>query len=150
MIQWTPKLNGPCRRHFFLFFYFSFNFIFIAHLRISVLLCATIKTMLNLRFSNALTWLSLFPKQPVKGSSMAQSAGTVEYTDCISAEGVRLPNECPDIYDTKQSDGEVPVILTLWGIRSTPLLSSFPGPLWPGVVEPDRVLSMGQIEVFDV
>ena len=35
---------------------------------------------------------------------IAQSAGTVEYTN-FSA-----PNECPG-YDTKQSDGEVPVIL---------------------------------------
>ena len=32
---------------------------------------------------------------------------------------------------------------------STPLLPSFPGSLWPGVVPPDRVLPMGQIEVFD-
>ena len=45
--------------------------------------------------------------------------------------------ECPR-YDTKQSDGEVPVILELWGMRSTPSLPSFPGPLWPGVVAPDK------------
>ena len=43
--------------------------------------------------------------------------------------GVRLPpNECPD-YDTKQSDGEVPAMLELWGMRSTPSLPSLPGPL---------------------
>ena len=30
---------------------------------------------------------------------------------------------------------------------STPLLPSLPGPLKPGVVAPDRVLSMGQIEL---
>ena len=35
--------------------------------------------------------------------------------------GVRLPNECPG-YDTKQSDGEIPVMLELWGMRSTPSL----------------------------
>ena len=29
------------------------------------------------------------------------------------------PNECPG-YDTKQSDGEAPVILELWGIQSFP------------------------------
>ena len=34
-------------------------------------------------------------------------------------------------------------------MRSTPLLPSLPGPLWPGVVTPDRILSMGQIELFD-
>ena len=44
---------------------------------------------------------------------IAQSAGAVEYTDCISADP--LPNECPG-YDTKQSDGEVPLMLGSWGI----------------------------------
>ena len=47
------------------------------------------------------------------------------------------PNECPG-YDTKQSDGEVPAMLELWGMWSTPSLSSLPGPLWPGVVAPDK------------
>ena len=48
-------------------------------------------------------------------------------------------NECP-AYDTKQSDGEVPVMLELWGMRSTPSLPLLPGSLWPGVVAPDRAL----------
>ena len=48
-----------------------------------------------------------------------------------------LPNECPG-YDTKQSDGEVPVMLDLWGMQSTPSLPSLPGPLWPRVVTPDK------------
>ena len=69
-------------------------------------------------------------------------AGAEEYTDCFSAEGLDPPNECPG-YDTKQSDGEVPAVLELWGIRSTPSLPSLPGPLWPGVVALDRALSMG-------
>ena len=56
-----------------------------------------------------------------------------------------LPNECPG-YDIKQSDGEAPVMLELWGMRSTPSLPLLPCPLWPGVVAPDGVLSMGQIE----
>ena len=73
---------------------------------------------------------------------IAQSAGAVEYTDCFSAEGWDPPNECPG-YDTKQSDGEVPAVLELWGMRSTPSLPSLPGPLCPGVVAPDRALSMG-------
>ena len=57
--------------------------------------------------------------------------------------GVRPPppNECPG-YDTKQSDREVPAVLELWGMRSTPSLPLLPGPLWPGVVAPDRALSM--------
>ena len=55
-------------------------------------------------------------------------------------------NECPR-YDTKQSDVEAPVMLELWGMLSTPSLPSLTGPLWPGVVAPDRVLSVGQIEL---
>ena len=42
-------------------------------------------------------------------------------------------------YDTKQTDGE------LWGMWSTLLLLSLPGSLRPGVVAPERILSMGQI-----
>ena len=44
--------------------------------------------------------------------AVAQSAGAVEYTDCTSAGGKTHPNECPG-YDTKQSDGEVPVMLDI-------------------------------------
>ena len=74
---------------------------------------------------------------------IAQSAGAVEYTDCTSAEGwAPPPYECPR-YDIKQSDGEVPAVLELWGMRSTSSLPSLPGPLWPGGVAPDRALSMG-------
>ena len=58
---------------------------------------------------------------------IAQSAGAVKYT--------------------KQSDGEAPLMLELWEMRSTPLLPSLPGPLWHGVVAPDRVLSMSPIEL---
>ena len=60
------------------------------------------------------------------------------------SRGVRLPprNESHG-YDTKQSDGEVPIMLKLWGMQSAPLLPSLPGPLWPGVVAPDRALFMG-------
>ena len=45
---------------------------------------------------------------------MAQSAGDVEYTDCISTEGYDSLNDYSG-YDTKQSDGEAPVMLELWG-----------------------------------
>ena len=38
-------------------------------------------------------------------------------------------------------------MLELWGMRNIPSLPSLPGPLRPGVVAPDRVLSMGQIEL---
>ena len=69
----------------------------------------------------------------------------VEYTNYISAEWYESPNECP-AYDPKQSDGEAPVMLKLWGMRSTLSLPLLPGPLWPGEVASDRVLSMCQIE----
>ena len=56
--------------------------------------------------------------------------------------GLRPPNDCPK-FDTKQSDGEVPVMLELRGMQSTPSLPLLPGPLRPGTVAPDRALSMG-------
>ena len=77
-------------------------------------------------------------------NSLAQSAGAVEYTEChLSQRGKTLPLTSVLDYDTKQSDGEVPAVLELWRMRSTPSLPSLPGPLWPGVVAPDKVLSMG-------
>ena len=51
-------------------------------------------------------------------------------------------NDSPGYY-TKQSDGEVPVMLGPWGIQSTPSLPLPPGPLWAGVVAPDRAAPMG-------
>ena len=38
-------------------------------------------------------------------------------------------------------------MLELWRMWSTPLLLLLSGPLWPAVVAPDRVQSMGQIEL---
>ena len=60
--------------------------------------------------------------------------------------GVKPYNESRG-YDTKKSDGEAPVMQELWGIQSIPSLPSLTGPLWPGAVAPDRVLSMGRIEL---
>ena len=61
----------------------------------------------------------------------------------LLCRGVRhLPNKGPG-YDTEQSDGEVPVMLELWGMPSTPSLPSLPAPLWHGVVAPDRALFIG-------
>ena len=37
--------------------------------------------------------------------------------------------------------------MELWGMRSTPSLQLLPGPHWPGVVAPDRIQSIGQIEL---
>ena len=38
-------------------------------------------------------------------------------------------------------------MIELWGIRTTLLLSSLPGSFRPGVVAPDRALSIVQIEL---
>ena len=61
---------------------------------------------------------------------MAQLAGSVEYTYC---RGLRL-SQWVSWYDTKQSDGEAPVMLELCGMQNTPLLQSLPDPLWPGPI----------------
>ena len=51
-------------------------------------------------------------------------------------------------YATKPSNGEAPV-LELWGMWSTSLLPLHSGQLWFKVIEPVRVQSMGQIELFN-
>ena len=72
---------------------------------------------------------------------LAQSGGATEYTDCK-----RGKTPLTSVLD-KQSDGEALVMLKLWGMWNTLLLLLLPGTLWPGVVAPDRVLSMGQLEL---
>ena len=52
--------------------------------------------------------------------------------------------------DSKLSDGEATLILERWGMQSTSSLLSLPSPLWLGMVASDRVLSMGQIELFEI
>ena len=66
---------------------------------------------------------------------IAQSAGALHRLHLCG--GVRPPPQESPRYDTKQSNGEVS---RMW---STPSLPLFPGPLWPGMVAPDRTLSMG-------
>ena len=50
---------------------------------------------------------------------------------------LRPSNKCHG-YDTKQSDGEVPVMLDLLGMQDTPPLPSLPGQPWLEVVAPDK------------
>ena len=62
--------------------------------------------------------------------NFALSTGVVEYTDCFTVEGLEpTPNVCPG-YDIKQSDGEIPVMLELWGMPNSPSLPSLLGQLW--------------------
>ena len=41
-------------------------------------------------------------------------------------------------------------MLEYWEMKSISSLTLLPGPLCLGEVAPDRVLSMGQIELFDI
>ena len=66
-----------------------------------------------------------------------------------SQQKSKTPIECP-VYNTKQFDGEASVILDLWEMQSTLLLLLLSGPLLFGVLVPDRVLSIGQIELFGI
>ena len=50
---------------------------------------------------------------------------------------------------TEQSASEVPIV-KLWEMSSIPSLSLLQGPLKPIVVALDKVLSIGQIELFDI
>ena len=64
-------------------------------------------------------------KRFVLTHTLAQLAGAVVYTGCISIERYDSLNECPR-YDTKQSDGEAPLVLEFWGMRSTPFIAIDP------------------------
>ena len=59
----------------------------------------------------------------------------------VSLQKGKTPRSEYSVYDTK-SDSEVPIMLEIWGMLSTPSLPSLPGSLWPGVVVPDRFQSM--------
>ena len=76
---------------------------------------------------------------------LAHSTGAVEYKNTLQ-RGNPPPNECPG-YGTKKIDGEISVMLEVLRMWNTPSLPSLPGPLRPSVVEPDRALSMGLIEL---
>ena len=72
---------------------------------------------------------------------LAQSAGAVEYTE---VQRGKTPTQMSLLeYDTKQSDGEVSVMLELWGIRSIPSLPLLPDPLGPAMVASNRAIYMG-------
>ena len=59
-------------------------------------------------------------------ASATQSGGAVYNKNCIYAGVVTHPPDEFPACDTKQSDGEAPVILTFWGMWSTTSLLSLP------------------------
>ena len=101
---------------------------------------------LCISLSLSLSWTVVSPFSLLLTLSSAQSAGAVEYTDCISAEN-KTPTHPTIVLDMTLSNL---MVRLLWGMRITPSMPSLPGPLWPRVVAPERVLSMGQIELFDI
>ena len=76
------------------------------------------------------------------------AAGGCRIHQLHHCRGVRLSQKVSWII--KQSDGEGLVMLELQGMQSATSLPLLPGPFWPGVVVPDRVLSMGQIELIGI
>ena len=80
---------------------------------------------------------------------LALSAGSVEYSNCISSGG-KTPPTSVLIYDTKQSDGEAPVMLEPLGMQSTSSLPLLLGPLGFVEVAPNKALPMGQIKLFGI
>ena len=78
--------------------------------------------------------------------ALVQWAGTAEYTLCISTEREDHPKGCSG-YDTKQSDDESSVMQEIWSMQSTPSLTWLQAPLWSGVVAPNNVLRMHQVEL---
>ena len=58
-----------------------------------------------------------------------------------------IPQMSVLIYDSKEFDNEVQVMMEIWRMRSSPLLPSLPDQLGFGVEALDRVQSMGQIKL---
>ena len=76
--------------------------------------------------------------------------GVTPTQECPTASPQRdntNPPRCVLHMTQKKTDGDIPVMLEHWKMRCIPSLPSLPGPLRPGVIAPDRVLSMDQIEL---
>ena len=71
----------------------------------------------------------------------------IQIFDCSDGWGCRIHRLllCRGVRTV--NDGEVLLMQELWGIRRIPLLPSLPGLFWFRVVDLDRVLSVGQIEL---
>ena len=63
--------------------------------------------------------------------------------------GLKLHKMCPG-YDSKQFHGKASVMMELWGMQSNLSLPSLPALFWAEEVASDRVLSIDQIEQFDI
>ena len=95
----------------------------------------SLRTMLDFRVNREIYFGIKLPDQ-IKNNNCPVGWGCRIHR-LLLCRGVKLPQRM-FWYDIKQPDGEVPAMLELWGMRSTPSLPSLPGPLWPGVVAPDK------------
>ena len=71
---------------------------------------------------------------------------SLAYADCISCRGARPPP--PKKKVAMGMTLELIMNLQFWGEWSTPSFSLLWGPLWPYVIVPVRVHSMGQVDLF--
>ena len=88
-------------------------------------------------------WLNMLP------SIKHDNRLGLQNTPVVSLQRGKSPNKCPR-YEINPPDREVPVMLKLGGIWSILSLLLLSGPLRPSVVATNKVLSMGQIELFDI
>ena len=111
-----------------LVFFFSFFFtdIFLYFIFYLPTQSAYIRSSSSYLTSHSFCFFSYFLFCPVDWSSIRHTTTTTTTT-----------NECPG-YNTKQSDGEIPVMLELWGMRGTTLPPSLPGPLRLRMGAPDK------------
>ena len=107
--------------------------------REKILLCRTVQLTEFLKFIDLTT-----PNRP------AESAGAVEYTDCIFAEGLDHPPMSVLAMILNNLMVRFQSCWCLGEYRLPFLLPSLPGSFWFGVVAPEIILSMGEIELFDI
>ena len=103
--------------HSFLSFSFYFNVFIIFHFHFLTIFFFFLLFFFEIPHFHFLpSWLGLLNTQ----TAYLQRGKTYPHMHTL--------NECPG-YNNKQSDGEVPVLLELWGMWSTRSLPSFPCPL---------------------
>ena len=129
---------------------YLFSFLFFLDFLISIfLLVLLLATIINLFLLLFIYSLSLCISSSMQSSLLASPVSwscTIHQLHLCKQVG--FPNECIG-YGIKQCYDEAPV-LEIWKMWSTLSLPLLPGLLWPRVVTPDRVLSMGYIELFDI
>ena len=89
------------------------------------------------------TWMGTVDRRKYRTKPLPSRLG-LQNTPTVSQKRGKTHSGCRG-YDTKQFDGEVPVMLEFGAIQMTPSLSSLPGPHWPEMEAPVSIFSMGKI-----